>query len=242
MKSKRYLNGLMMAFTLCILLLACTNREEAKTQDGGCGDGICDSQEEQNPRLCPQDCNEPGKPEPEEPSMACQQEEWALIIEGCTILKGTEPSGTMCVYMNACINVDSSCKFEGTAYGNYKDCAYTSPTGVCSYEVTCPDFQMPISGEVFLDEDGQKTFRILADASGVFEYAVANCSGVSVPLETGSILETGFGSAVRNNGGFFAEVKISGSGPNQTTVSGIDSVAPENLSYDYSVVLVPGCD
>ena len=226
MKNKIHLPGLMMAFTLCILLIACTDQPDTKTQEGRCGDGICDSQELQNPKLCPEDCSMAGEAEPAESSTGCTQGEWALIIDGCTISQGTETSATMCVYMNACVNLDESCQFEGIAYGNYKDCAYTSPTGVCTYEVTCPDFQVPVNGEVLFGEDGQQTFRIRVDASNVFEDAVANCAGVTVPLETGSMLQIGFGSAVRNNVGFFAEVDISGSGPYQEKVAAKDSVAP----------------
>jgi hypothetical protein len=241
MERKHSFRTLSVMFIVGILLISCAKNEDVNSPSSQCGDGICDSREQEDPNLCPEDCVELVEG-PSESITTCEQEEWALIIDGCTISQGTEPSATMCVYMNACINIDSSCKFEGIAYGNYKDCAYTSPTGVCTYEVTCPDFQMPVSGEVFVDEDGQTTFQVMVDASGVFENVIATCAGVTVPQDTSSMLQIGFGSAVRNTGGIFAEVVIGESGIGQAEVVGKDSFVPNNLSYDYTITLMPGCD
>jgi|GEM_PF-4850807 len=209
------------------------------TSDSLCGDGICDEVEQKNPELCPADCAADGTGSGE--LVECEPSEWTLTIEGCSTTVGTEPSADLCMVMAACITVDESCNIQGTGSGRYTTCGYTSPTGICTYDVQCPDFTMPISGEVVLGEDGSQTFRIIADSSGIFEDGTATCAGITVPITTGSMLQDGFGSATRNGNGYLCEIVADPEGDAGVFVVGQDALVPNNLSYDFYVNLYPDC-
>jgi hypothetical protein len=135
--------------------------------------------------------------------------------------------------IDGCITVDASCRIQGTGSGVYDqaDCHYTSPSGVCSYEVTCPDFTVTFSGEKVGDK-----LRIKLDASQIWEQVVATCAGATVSMP-GAMLQSGYGGAIRNGGGYFCEVEARDGA--HVSIEGEDSVAP--LSYQLELFLHAGC-
>ncbi len=163
----------------------------------------------------------------------CAAEEWRLYISGVVRWLGSEPSAEMYTSIDGCITVDSFCNIEGSGDGQYySGCAYSSPNGVCSYEVTCPDFTASFTG-VKSDD----VMRIGIDASQIFEQVTAHCAGVTTTMQ-GVIVQTGYGSAIRNGGGYFCEMEASNGATEW--VEGHDTVIP-NLSYEFTAILQEGC-
>ena len=198
-----------------------------------CGDGECDERERQNPELCPTDCvtTTEGLLQP----IDCVAGEWWLVIAGCDDMTGTEPSTHLCSRIEACIEVDADCSISGTGKGQYTgDCAYTSPRGTCSYEVECPDFSAPISGEMVSD-----TLRIRMDASQIAERNIATCAGVTMDPASGPFMQIGYGSALRNNGGILCEMPARAGA--HADVIGDDELMGGNLTYDFDVDIYADC-
>ncbi len=238
MKKQRLGMVWLIAGLMVILGLACRGTSGETSNEGLCGDGVCDQKEQSDPKLCPQDCLPGAESTPDE--LVCNPGQWTLVIDGCGTLAGTEPSNFLCTIITACIEVNEACQIEGTGSGEYTNCDFSSPQGVCSYEIECPDFEMPIRGQVVIDENGEEIFKIFTDASNIFEEGVQVCAGVTFELPWAQ-LQNVFGSAVRNGNGYFCEMKINQSGLVEQIVSGVDAVASQNLSYEFTVQLIPGC-
>jgi hypothetical protein len=233
-----------------------------RTQAAGrCGDGICDEAERAQPGLCPQDCAQSSPSQTPAPirsptatltptvgapvvgpgttagptpaTTACAVEQWRVHTRGAVGWYDTEHSAFMNSRIDGCITVDASCRIQGTGSGVYEqgDCHYTSPSGVCSYDVTCPDFKVSFSGEKVGD-----TLRIRLDASQIWEQVVASCAGGTSSFP-GSMLQTGYGSAIRNGGGYFCEIEAKDGA--YVSIEGSDTVAP--LSYQLEAFLYAGC-
>ncbi len=236
---------------LCFVLLlqACQTGGANTTQGGKCGDGVCDSIEQQNRQLCPSDCmsvpvgdSAAADDDQGGGTGKCESGEWTLEIEGCGTMKGTEPSGESCISFESCVTVDQSCRIQGTGNVTHTKCEYTSPTGTCSYAVECPDFNMSVSGVVEVGEDGQENFKVTVDASAATVTGKATCAGIPVPFSGGSILQDAFGSAVRNGEGYLFEIEIEREAGVRATIEGNDAFMPNNLSYKFNAYLIPGCD
>ena len=60
-------------------------------------------------------------------------------------------------------------------WGAYDTCNFTSPTGGCTWEGECPDFELPVSGRALTD-----TLTINLHPNQVVEHAVGNCLGTTV--------------------------------------------------------------
>jgi hypothetical protein len=221
---------------------------EAAGIGGKCGDGICDEAEQAVPAFCPADCAAAGEGEPEpddEPGgdsePQCETEEWTLTIEGCSTWKNMEPSAELCAAFVGGFTVHESCRIRGTGSGRYKNCAFTSPTGACSYEMQCPEFQMGISGEAVWAEGITETLRIKVDSSGIFESGTMTCLGQSKPLDGIAVLQTGIASATRNGGDYFCDVEVpEGIDSYAVAVRGQDAVALADLTYDFIANVFPG--
>jgi hypothetical protein len=250
----------------------CPQDCEVPGATGKCGDGVCDEVEQADPALCPADCGaagggegkgeaepeeEPGpepeeepEPEPEEESEGddeprCESQSWTIAIEARGTIVRTEPSADLFAAIVGGFVVNEDCRIRGTSSGQYKNCSYQSLTGLCSYDIRCPEFQAAISGEVVPGEGDMDTFRIMVDGSGILETGTGHCGGVSVPFEQGGFLQDAFGSAVRNGGGYLVEIVVPRTeepgGVRVTgTEGGVDAVAPANLSYAFYVDLYRG--
>jgi hypothetical protein len=270
-----------------LILLACQDETPETSVVGRCGDGICDDVEKANPNLCPVDCrpetegdaggltggsssvsdsgsddesqeNEEEK-QPQEwvEESLCELEEWLLTISGCGNEVGTEPAWDICIVFDACIEVDRNCGLSGTGNGKYKTCSYYSPDNVCSYEVSCSNFEMPVSGNVLFFEEGSvlpygetaesggvDLFQIKLDASGVWETGKAHCSEVTVELQNASATQVIFGSAHRNGDGYFCEIEVPRPVDEDfygVKVDGFDALL-KGLTYSFNVIMYPGCN
>ena len=106
-----------------------------------------------------------------------------------------------------------------------------------SYEVSCPDFPISVSGELVTD-----TLRIHLDASQIWEQATAReiCITQASTSYAGPFMQGGYGSALRNGGGLFCEIEARDRA--HVEVTGIDAAVPEYLSYSFSVDLYEDCD
>lgn len=216
-----------------------------------CGDGVCDEREQLAPALCPQDCM--GMPGGEPPGATatptpvagvglgdCTAGEWLLVGDACVDWHGNaEPSGHVCSSFEICLAVDAQCNIQGSGRGQYAQdtCAFTSPGGCMSYEVTCPDFSISASGEMITD-----TLWIQLDGSQIVEQVVATeicVAGEQVYSGRSTFVQTGFGSATRNGGGYLCAIEaLDGA---HIEVTGVDAVAPDVLSYSFTVDLYAGC-
>jgi hypothetical protein len=213
---------------------------------GWCGDGICDEAEQKNPDLCPQDCqgNEVTVTPSPQPvfipgGIGCTPGDWLLVVHGCVHETGTEPSADLCSDFKVCFTVDEQCQIQGSDEGQYDQdtCFYTSPDGCMTYDVSCPDFPISVSGQQITD-----TMRIMVDASQIWEKVVAHeiCVGpIDFPESPGAIMQLAFGSAVRNGGGIFCEIEARDGA--HVDLSGVDAFSPGNLSYSFSIDLFEDC-
>jgi hypothetical protein len=249
MNTKRFtrlllLPSLMLAVTLaCGLISGGETPEPAQGSQGDhCGDGVCDDVEQANPSLCPQDCKQlPSEEKTSNGSAnACAAGEWLLVVNGCADVHGNaEPSSHICSSFGVCLTVDEQCNIRGNGQGQYDQdtCAFTSPLGCMSYEVSCPDFPISVSGEIV-----SNTVRIQLDASQVFEQTTATeiCT-LHTQLYSGpfTLMQSGYGSAIRNGGGYFCEIEARDGA--HAEVSGLDAADPEHSSYNFSVDLHEGC-
>jgi hypothetical protein len=225
-----------------------TPKPQAEGVGDKCGDGICDAAERADPALCPADCaaaaesaddseDDPGGGE--EPQ--CEVEEWTMTIEGCSTWKDMQVSAELCTAFVGGFTVQESCRIIGTGSGRYKNCEYVNPTGLCTFEIECPEFQMPISGEAVWTDGITETLRIQVDSSSVFESGTMTCYGQTKPIDFVPVLQTGFASATRNGDGHFCEIEVVEDIDSfGVHVKGQDAVAPENASYDFIAEVYPG--
>jgi hypothetical protein len=234
--------------TLLLALLACfvaacssgssptPSVYQAPGGSGRCGDGECDEKEQANPALCPQDCT----PVEKQPG-ACTAMDWLLVVNGCSDWHGNaEPSANICSSFKVCVTMDEQCNIQGSDQGQYDQstCAFTSPGGCMSYEVSCPDFPISVSGEL-----ASNMMQIRLDASQVFEQMTTTeicVTGKQVYSGPSSTMQTGYGSAIRNGGGYFCKIEARDGA--HVDVTGADSSAGGNLSYSFSVDLKAGCN
>jgi hypothetical protein len=221
---------------------------QASGASGKCGDGVCEEAEQADPALCPADCvaadeseddseDDPGGSEDPQ----CEVEEWTLTIEGCSAWKDMQVSAELCAAFVGGFTVQESCRIRGTGSGRYKNCEYVNPTGLCTFEIECPEFQMPISGEAVWTDGITEILRIKVDPSSVYESGTMTCFGQTSPLDNVPVLHSGIASALRNGDGYFCDVEVAeGIDSFGVAVTGQDAVAPDNQSYDFVVNLFPG--
>lgn len=208
---------------------------------------------EEEPKPEPEEKSEPEEEPEDEPEdepegddePQCESQSWTITIEARGTMVRTEPSADLFAAIVGGFVVNESCRIRGTSSGQYKNCAYQSLTGLCSYDIRCPEFQAAISGEVVPGEGDTDTFRIMVDGSGILETGTGHCAEVSVPFEKGGFLQDAFGSATRNGGGYLIEMEVPRGGEPATqtaegTEGGVDAVAPANLSYAFYVDLYRG--
>jgi hypothetical protein len=228
-----------------------TGTEDLPPSEDRCGDGACDEQERENPELCPEDCITPtatlelptpnvpaleSGPSPAPETESCVRDGWWLKVEGCGVWGGTEPAGKLCTSMQGCISapVGETCTITGTLFGQYTACEYVSPTEEMSWDIECPDFEVPVRGHRVGD-----TFMIWLDPSAVLEHGVGYPSfGSEVPIDRGVVMQTAFGSALRANDGYFALAAQHGA---HADFVGVDAVAPDNLRYDFDFDIHEAC-
>lgn len=199
---------------------------------GRCGDGVCDEMEQANPEPCPQDCStlqqQPG---------GCTTREWLLVVNGCSDWHGNaEPSAHICSSFEVCLKEDAQCNIQGSDQGWYDQstCAFTSSGGCLSYEVSCPDFPISVSGEVV-----GNMVQVRLDASQILEEMTTTetcVTGKQVFSGPSSTMQTGFGSAIRTGEGYFCTIEARDGA--HIDVSGTDNSAGANLTYSFSVDLM----
>lgn len=189
------------------------------------------------PTATPEVGGPPDEEPPGEEPPVCQTEEWWLVVEGCGDWTATEPSAHLCSTVEVCITapVGETCHIEGEGQGYYDQgtCAYTSPSGACSWDVTCPDFPVSVSGDRITD-----TLRILVDASQMWEQYVVTCLGKTWS-DAGPFMQTAYGSAIRNGGGYLCQIPAEDGA--HVDVTGMDAVGGGQLTYDFDVDIYAGC-
>jgi hypothetical protein len=153
-------------------------------------------------------------------------------------MAGTEPSTHICSNFEVCLTVDEQCNIQGSAQARYDSstCAYTSPSGCMSYEVSCPDYDISVSGEMLTE-----ALRIFVDGSQAWEQVTAHetCHTNTTMSMPGSMMQMAYGSATRNGGGYLCEIEARDGA--HMEVTGVDAAVPENLGYTFSVDLYAGC-
>jgi hypothetical protein len=171
----------------------------------------------------------------------CVSGEWWLEVAGCADYHGNvEPSARICSSFEVCLTVDEDCHIHGSTTGRYdqETCVFTSPLGCMSYELTCPDFPVSVSGKLVTD-----TLWVFVDASQIFEEEVKATEICVTGLTQGpysfGAMQGGYGSATRNGGGYLCKIQARDGW--HVEVAGVDAVAPEHLSYSFTCDLYAPC-
>jgi hypothetical protein len=228
--------------------------------DGGTGEVADETQPEpesaEETELEPAEETESEPAEEAEPTAAaltetkCEPSEWTIAIEARATLVNAEPSADLFATIIGGLIVNESCRIRGTSAGQYikETCAYESITGVCSYDLQCPEFKAAISGWAVPGEEITDTFKIRLDRASIWETGSADCLGEEHEVKTGPVLQNAIGSAERNGGGYLAQIEVVDPGDDprpfykefHNAAQGQDAVAPVNLWYFFSVRLYPG--
>jgi hypothetical protein len=225
----------------------CAAAGEASEEASGEGEAEPQSEPEAEPEAQPE-----GEPEPEPEGggeSQCEPSEWTIAIAARATLVNAEPSADLFAAIVGGFVVNESCRIRGTSAGQYlkETCAYKSVTGLCSYDIQCPEFTAAISGLAVPGGGITDTFKIRLDRVGIWETGWADCAGVETGIKTGSVLQDAIGSAERNGGGYLAQIVVELPEDDRPigkrihdAEQGQDAVAPVNLWYYFFVELYRG--